>query len=136
MNAPNYSKEQLISYLDEALQNDEMVRIEQELRASESLRNRVATLIRERDQGGHTVGEIWRRQRLSCPSRQELGNFLLGTLVSNETEYIDFHIRTVGCRYCQANLMDLETQQSNPEETSSRRRKFFQSSAGYLKSSK
>ena len=136
MTESSFSNEQLICYLDEALPNEEMVQIEQELRNSESLRNRLASLIRERDQGGHTVGEIWRRQRLSCPTRQELGNFILGTLTQNELDYIDFHIRSVGCRYCQANLSDLETQNATPEETTTRRRKFFQSSAGYLKSNK
>ncbi len=131
-----FTNEILLSYLDESLSIDEMVRVEKTLRESEALRNRLASLIRERDQGGHTVGEIWRRQRLSCPSRQELGNYLLGTLPQDELDYLDFHIRSIGCRYCQANLTDLETQQNNTEEIAERRRKFFQSSAGYLKTNK
>jgi hypothetical protein len=33
-----------------------------------------------RDAGVHSLGEIWRRNRVSCPTRQQLGSFLLGIL--------------------------------------------------------
>jgi hypothetical protein len=40
----------------------------------------------------------------------------------------------VGCRCCQANLADLRAQQDNVEQVAvTRRHKYFQSSAGYLK---
>lgn len=78
------------------------------------------------------MGEVWRRRQLSCPSRTELGSFLLGTLDSDKSGYIDFHLRTVGCRYCVANLTDLEGELKKSEEAPARRRKFFESSAGYL----
>jgi hypothetical protein len=57
----------------------------------------------------------------------------LGTLDEGHAEYLEFHIRTIGCRYCAANLGDLEQALEAGAETAKRRRKFFQSSAGYLK---
>ena len=133
MATPAISDEQLLAYLDEALPLDQMTPIESELRRSESLRNRAAGLLRHRDDGMHSVGEIWRRMRLSCPSRSELGGFVLGTLERGLADYVDFHLRTVGCRYCAANLADLEQASAGTDEAPQRRQKFFQTSAGYLR---
>src|SRR5687767_11717864 len=108
MSGSEFSDTQLLAYLDETLPVEEMTAVERELRASESLRARAAGLARRRDHGTHSVGEIWRRLRLSCPSRNQLGGFLLGTLDGQLARYVDFHLRTIGCRYCAANLADLE----------------------------
>ncbi len=81
----------------------------------------------------HSLGEIWRRHRISCPTRGQLGGYLLGTLPHDFAAYIQFHIELAGCRFCQANLSDLKAQQGEADEAvQSRRRKYFQSSAGYL----
>jgi hypothetical protein len=128
----DYTESQLAAFLDEALPAEQMATLERELRKSESLRRRLANLSRRRDQGLHSVGEIWRRNRLSCPSRRELGGFILQTLDAETAKYVDFHIRTVGCRLCAANLADLEQSAESQPETANRRRKFFQSSAGLL----
>lgn len=130
------SDQELLCYLDEMLNAEQMASVEKQLRASENLRNRTAGLASRRDSGVHSVGEIWRQHRLSCPSRSQLGSFLLGTLDSEMAEYLDFHIRTVGCRICSANLADLEQSREASAQTANRRRKFFQSSAGYLKRGK
>lgn len=132
MPTPEPNNEQLAAYLDEALPAAEMTAIEKQLRKSEPLRHRLSAVSRRRDDGLHSVGEIWRRERLSCPSRQQLGGYLLGTADAGHSEYIEFHIRTVGCRLCAANLHDLEQQQAAAPESASRRRKYFQSSAGLL----
>jgi hypothetical protein len=123
----------LEGYLDEALPPDEMSRIEQALRQDAKLLEQLAAINARRDSGTHTLGEIWRRHRLSCPSRQQLGSHLLGTLSADWAEYVSFHVDVVGCRYCQANLADLRQQQVEARETvENRRRRYFQSSAGYL----
>ena len=127
-----FTDTELLAYLDEMLPVEEMTAVERAMRSSEPLRARAAGLVRRRDQGAHTVGEIWRRLRLSCPSRSQLGSFLLGTLDADHTEYIDFHLRTIGCRYCAANLADLQQSADASSSASARRRKFFASSAGYL----
>jgi anti-sigma factor RsiW len=130
-----FSDQQLLAYLDEQLPVEEMTAIEKELRDSESLRLRVGRLIQQREQGQHTVGAIWRRHRLSCPTRSQLGEFLLGTLDEGMANYLEFHLTTAGCRYCGANLDDLREAMAETPETERRRRKYFESSAGLLRSS-
>ena len=127
-----WTDEQIAAFLDEQLPHELMSNLERDLRSSEELRNRVAGLIRRRSHGGHTLSEIWRKGRLSCPSREELGQFLLGILDEGESGYIDFHLRTVGCRYCLANLDDIESSREEAADSTPRRRRFFESSAGYL----
>ncbi len=127
------SDDDLLAYLDEMLPADRMTAIEAELRGDEALRLRVAALARRRDQGIHSVGEIWRRWRLSCPTRKQLGSFLLGSLEPGEADYIEFHLRSIGCRICAANLHDLERSMRSAPETTDRRRRFFESSAGRLR---
>lgn len=132
MSNPSFTDDEIIAFLDEMLPSDRMTAFETALRDSEELRQRFASVSRRRDQGAHTVGEVWRRRQLSCPSRTEIGSFLLGTLSDEDSQYIDFHIRTIGCRFCIANLADLEGELKKSDDTPRRRRKFFESSAGYL----
>ena len=124
-----FTDAELLAYLDEALPAERMAALEQALRQSEPLRNRTAALRQQRDEEGHSVGEIWRRGRLSCPTRHQLGSFLLGALAGELADYITFHLETVGCRYCNANLDDLRAaSQSTETEATQRRQKYFQSS--------
>ena len=133
MTESSFTDDELLAYLDEMLPVERMVSVEGALRDSESLRYRIANLARRRDQGVHSVGEIWRRRRLSCPTRSQLGSYLLQTLDGDLVDYIDFHLQTVGCRHCDANLRDLEQASLATSDTQRRRQKFFQSSAGYLR---
>lgn len=124
----------LEAYLDEALPAGEMSRLEDAIRADVQLRAQLALIHSRRDAGVHSLGEIWRRHRLSCPAREQLGSYLLGVLAGEAAEYVRFHLEVVGCRLCQANRADLEAQQREAaDHVSSRRRKYFQSSAGYLR---
>lgn len=127
------SREQLAGYLDDALNDQETAEVEQALRASEPLREELRTLMREHDRGEHSLGAIWRRNRLSCPRREQLGSYLLGVLEADHLEYIDFHLKTIGCSFCLANLADLKAQQQEAmTEVKQRRRRFFDSSHGLL----
>lgn len=127
----------LEAYLDEALPPAEMARIEQCLRQSPDLLQELAAIHARRDLGVHGLGEIWRAHRLSCPTRRELGNYLLGTLDEAPARYLEFHLRAIGCRRCQANLADLESQRSAaPAAVATRRSRYFQSSAGRLPGTK
>ncbi|MHC4399140.1 MAG: hypothetical protein ACYTG0_05605 [Planctomycetota bacterium] len=124
----------LDGYLDEALPPEEMARIELALRKHPHLARQLAVINSRRDAGVHSLGEIWRRHRLTCPSRRQLGSYLLGVLPDDMADYIAFHLKTVGCRPCRANLTDLERQQAEARhEVETRRRRYFQSSAGYLR---
>ena len=127
---------ELEGYLDEALPAERMVEIETALRQDAELIASVARLSAQRDAGVHSLGDFWRRGRISCPTREQIGSFLLGALPDDVAAYITFHLRTVGCRYCEANMADLKSQQAESQvHTEGRRRRYFQSSAGYLKGS-
>ncbi len=129
-----FSNSELEAYLEEALPSDRMAMIEESLRGSEELQKRLLAVIGRRDAGVRSLGEIWRRLRLSCPTREQLGSYLLGVLPQEETNYIKFHIETIGCRYCNANAHDLKSQQSAAQtEVTHRRQKYFQSSVGHLR---
>ena len=131
MNQP-ISDDELLAYLDEMLPADRATTVETELRSSSALRQQAALLSRRRDAGGHSVGEIWRRRRLSCLTRSQLGGYLLGTADEGLADYVEFHLRTVGCRICEANLQDLREASQAGTDSARRRRKFFESSAGNL----
>jgi hypothetical protein len=128
------STSDLESYLDEALPAEQMAQIEALLRQDARLLEELAAINARRDAGVHSLGEIWRRHRLTCPPRDQLAAYLLGTTPREISAYVKFHVEGVGCRLCFANLTDLQNQQAETAETTrGRRRKYFQSSAGYLK---
>ena len=123
---------ELDAYLDEALASSLMARIEAQLRGDADLRARLVERIERRDHGLHDLGSIWRRHRISCPTREQLGSFLLGVLDDDHADYVRFHLDMIGCRYCQANLEDLRQQHEDQPACQARSRKYFQSSRGRL----
>ncbi|VAX39696.1 hypothetical protein MNBD_PLANCTO02-646 [hydrothermal vent metagenome] len=133
MSQTELTDNQLLFYFDEMLAVDEMRFVEQALRDSQELQKRLALLAQSRDRGVHSVGEIWRNDRLSCPARSQLGNYLLGTLDQTNSDYIQFHAETIGCRICTANLEDMQKAADSTPETKQRRQRFFQTSAGHLR---
>ncbi len=129
----DFTEAELESYLDEALSPKEMAEIEELLRQRPELTEQLKAIHGRRDAGIHSLGEIWRRHRVSCPDRELLGSYLLNVLDGEEQDHIRFHLETIGCRLCNANLQDLQEQQKEAERaTQDRRRRYFQSSAGYL----
>jgi len=129
----NITREQLASYIEDALSDSETAQVERALRQSEPLRQQLRQLMLEEDRGEHSVGAIWRRQRLTCLPRAQLGSYLLGVLEPDLHDYVTFHLQIIGCSYCQANLTDLKGQQQVPAPLDQqRRRRYFESSAGLL----
>ncbi|HEX3728028.1 MAG TPA: hypothetical protein VHV08_17375 [Pirellulales bacterium] len=127
------TESELEAYLDEALPIEVMTRIERALREDPKLVSRLGAINARRDAGLHSLGEIWRRHRLSCPPREQLGSYLLGVLPAEAAVFIKFHVEVVGCRVCLANLDDLRSRHTDPPAAvENRRRKYFQSSAGRL----
>ena len=131
----DFSNSELEAFLDEALPVERMAAIEDALRHSDELQQRLTAINGRRDAGVHSLGEIWRRHRLSCPTREQLGSYLLGVLPREAADYTRFHLETIGCRYCDASIADLQAQQAAAEAdiAERRRQKYFQSSAGYLR---
>jgi anti-sigma factor RsiW len=101
--------ETLRAYLLDELPAGTLARVEKALRDSAELRAQLEDVRQNRSEAGlHSLGAIWRRARLTCPSRQQLGSLLLDALDPDLAAYLHFHIEVVECPYCQANLADLK----------------------------
>lgn len=129
-----FTTAQLEAFLDESLPDEQMTAVEAALRDDPELVERLSSLVGRRDAGVHTVGAIWRRHRLSCPTREQLGSFLLEVLPEKHAQYVRFHLEAIGCRYCNASLEDLRQQHAatDLDDSRTRRQKYFETSAGYL----
>lgn len=126
---------QLVGYLEEALPIEEMARVEEHLRNDPSWRTALQELTQEIGAGDHSLAAVWRRNRLTCPSRERLGAFLADGLGEAESQYVRFHLDVIQCRWCMANLRDLQEGAAAPEKAqpaAQRRRKFFETSIGFL----
>lgn len=126
------TREQLHAYLDDALDDAEAARIEKLIRGSADVRTDLCKVREERDRGEHSLGAVWRRERLSCPTREHLSGYLHDVLEADFRAYVDFHLKTIGCPCCQANLDDLKEKQAEPAATSRRRRRYLETSARLL----
>jgi hypothetical protein len=107
---PEITRQMLRDYLNDALPDPETAAVERALRDDPGLRAKLREVLDEEDRGEHTVGAIWRRDRVSCPTRDQLGGYLLGAGDPDLLDYIQFHLEVIGCPYCQANLDDLKQQ--------------------------
>jgi len=81
--------------------------------------------------GDSMVTEVWEEQRLTCPKRSTIGRYLLGTLDPPWQELVDFHLNRLGCRFCRANLDDL--QKKTEEDSAVVRDKILHSTIGFFK---
>jgi RNA polymerase sigma factor (sigma-70 family) len=77
------------------------------------------------------LAETWESHRLSCPKRTTLGAFLLEMLEPEWFDYVDFHLATVGCRFCRASFKDLKEQRDGYQQDGLRRR-IISSTIGFL----
>lgn len=131
----SFTNEELLAFFEEQLPAERMAEIELASRSDDQLQQRLARAASQLDPGNHSVGAIWRRRRLSCLSRAQLGGYLLGALADELVDFVEFHLNVTGCRFCQANLEDLREASEAARATTDvqqRRKKYFQSSAGYL----
>ncbi len=126
----------LRNYLADALSSEDSARVEKALRESAEMRARLEDVRQNRSDGQlHTLGAIWNRARLTCPSRQQLGSYLLDALDPDLASYLTFHLEVVECPFCLANLDDLKAQSQTPaagHASKSRQRRFLQSSQHLL----
>jgi hypothetical protein len=128
--------EMLRAYLEDSLGEADSAKVEQALRDSDDLRRQLQDLLQTRDRGEHSVGAVWRRRQLTCPSREEMGSYLLDALDKPRAEYIRFHLETVGCPYCQANRDDLADQDRDSPPKRERARRIFESGSRHFKGPK
>ncbi len=129
-----FSDEDLVSYLEERLCEAESSRLEKALRDSPELRVRMSQFLGERTSSEAAPGAVWARNGLSCPDRTSWSAVLLGLVDDADLlRYATFHLETIGCRRCRANVEELqEAIQGDPERTK-RQTRYFESSVGRLR---
>ncbi len=134
MEGPTIDVEILRAYLGDALPPEELARVEKALRDSAELRAQLEEVRENRgDLGLHSLGAIWRRGRLSCPTRQQLGSYLLDALDPDLASYLKFHLDVIACPYCQANVADLKSKGAQvPAAIQTRHNRIIQSSRHLL----
>ncbi len=105
------------------------------------IRKQLPPEVRQADEIGGTSGgdalltEVWEDHRPSCPKRSTIGAFHLGTLDPGNRawhDYVDFHLHKLGCRFCLANLHDMQAGEDQSDRQRVRQR-ILQSTVGFLK---
>lgn len=128
------TREMIQDYLHDALPASTAASVEKAIRDQPALQALVHQIRHEVDRGEHSVGAIWRRERLSCPTREQLAGFLQEILDPAHAGYVEFHLKVISCPYCQANYDDLSRLQAEGAEVRTKRRKrILDSSAGVLR---
>lgn len=74
------------------------------------------------------LSAAWEDHRPSCLRRATLGRYSLGILPPLWQDFVAFHVETLGCRYCNANLTELRSASVKRPRTD----KLFQSTIGFL----
>ncbi len=75
--------------------------------------------------------DLWEYYRFSCPKRNTIGAYMLGTLEPDWHQYVEFHLNTLGCRFCRANLDDLQNQSRETQQEAFQAR-IMESTIGFL----
>lgn len=63
---------------------------------------------REDEHFDMSISQVWIQERISCPHRDILRAYLAGGIKKREQDYVQFHLETIKCPYCLANVEDLE----------------------------
>lgn len=104
----DFTDAELEAFLEESLDPARASEIEQTARNSPGLLKRLAALNRRRDHGAHSLAGIWRRYQIGVPSREEMGQYLLGILDAERVDYIKFRLECLKCPFTQSLLMELQ----------------------------
>ena len=78
---------------------------------------------------------IWLDQRPSCPKRTTLGKYSLEILPDRWRDFVDFHVKVLGCGFCQANLSEITLQDLPADQSKTGEginELLFQSTIGFL----
>ena len=131
--SPVIDENTLRAYLADTLCPEDQARVEKALRESAELRAQLEDVRQNRGVAGlHSLGAIWRRARLTCPTRQQLGSALLDALDPALAAYINFHLDVIECPFCQANLADLKAKTAQPATATQQRRNRILKSSQHL----
>jgi len=75
--------------------------------------------------------DLWEYHRFSCPKRNTIGAYMLGTLEPDWHKYVEFHLNVLGCRFCRANLDDLQSLSQETKQEAFQAR-IMESTIGFL----
>lgn len=131
MPTATFTDAELLAYLDEQLPVARSAELEAALRSTPRLARRLETLLADEERTDLSLEGVWRRRRLSCPARSTWALYLAGGLGDGLKQYLEFHLHTVGCRSCTANVEDLR--RGLDDESPRRTRRVFETSIGRLK---
>lgn len=118
-----FSDSELEAYLDSTLDPQRAGELEEVVRSDPHLLRRLAQVNARRSAGIHTLGEIWRRNQIGVPTKDEMRQHLSGTLTADESNYIEFRIKDLKCVFTLALLQDLQSETGDGREKSKNRRK-------------
>ena len=124
------TKATLDAFIDDHLNEQDSIRVEKAVRESQELHTLLKSIIASREMGDHSIGAIWRREHLSCPTREELSSYKEEALDPQRIDYIKFHLETIGCNACKANLSDLSSTKGslNNADANEKHRQFLENS--------
>ena len=91
----------------------------------------IADWIRNPKSFDSLLTDLWEYHRFSCPKRNTIGAYMLGTLEPGWHQYVGFHLDTLGCRFCRANLDDLQSQSQETQHEQFQAR-IMESTVGFL----
>src|SRR5262249_54570978 len=74
---------------------------------------------------------VWQQNGFTCRNRRTIGGSLLGTLEGTWKEYVDFHVNKLGCKFCRANVDDI--QKATEAEQKKVQQRIFDSTIGFFK---
>jgi macrodomain Ter protein organizer (MatP/YcbG family) len=131
----DFTEAELEAYIEESLDPVRAAQLEQAMREDETLVQKLSFINSRRDAGIHTLGEIWRRNQIGVPSGKRIRDFIMGIATDDEAEYIRFRLEVLKCPFTIACWKDLKEKLDDKSEQviESRRRKYFNSSAGLLR---
>jgi hypothetical protein len=130
MSVITFTDAELRAYLDERLPVSRSSELETALRGTPALAKRLEALLATEDRADFSVEAVWRKRRLSCPSRSTWALYIAGGLGDGLKQYLEFHVQTIGCRSCAANVEDLR--RGLDADSQRRTRRVFESSIGHL----
>jgi RNA polymerase sigma factor (sigma-70 family) len=84
------------------------------------------------EQFENLLTDLWETYRFSCPKRNTIGAYMLGTLDPDWHQYVEFHLNTLGCRFCRANLDDLQNQSRETQQEAFQAR-IMESTVGFFR---
>lgn len=94
---------------------------------------KLSEIVTDQDSDSISVQETdlrvaWESHRPSCPKRSTLGKYTLSILPEEWDDFVRFHVETLGCRFCNANLAELRAATESTQESSC----LFESTIGFL----